>query len=73
VIDVGINRISVALPEGPCEKLVGDVDFEAAVRVAGAITPVPGGVGPMTIACLLKNTVTAACAQNDIDPGSLTG
>jgi len=52
---------------------VGDVDFDAAVRVAGAITPVPGGVGPMTIACLLKNTVTAACAQNRIDPGSLSG
>ena len=73
VIDVGINRISVPSPDGPREKLVGDVDFDAAVRVAGAITPVPGGVGPMTIACLLKNTVTAACVQNHIDPGSLSG
>ncbi|MGO4407376.1 bifunctional methylenetetrahydrofolate dehydrogenase/methenyltetrahydrofolate cyclohydrolase FolD [Bosea sp. RAF48] len=52
VIDVGINR----LPDG---KLTGDVDFTDAVKVAGAITPVPGGVGPMTIACLLKNTLTA--------------
>jgi methylenetetrahydrofolate dehydrogenase (NADP+)/methenyltetrahydrofolate cyclohydrolase len=55
VIDVGINR----LPEG----LVGDVDFEAVREVAAAITPVPGGVGPMTIACLLENTVAAARAQ----------
>ena len=56
VIDVGINR----LPDG---KLTGDVDFAEAVKVAGAITPVPGGVGPMTIACLLKNTLTAFHAQ----------
>ena len=56
VIDVGINRIE----EGGKQKLVGDVDFEQAVQVAGAITPVPGGVGPMTIACLLANTVQAA-------------
>ena len=62
VIDVGINR--VAAPEkGEGEtKLVGDVDFAEARQVAGAITPVPGGVGPMTIACLLANTVEAACA-----------
>jgi len=73
VIDVGINRISVPAPDGPRERLVGDVDFDAAVRVAGAITPVPGGVGPMTIACLLRNTVTAACAQHHIDPGGLSG
>ena len=53
VIDVGINR----LPDG---KLCGDVDFDDVVKVAGAITPVPGGVGPMTIACLLENTVKAA-------------
>jgi methylenetetrahydrofolate dehydrogenase (NADP+)/methenyltetrahydrofolate cyclohydrolase len=53
VVDVGINR----MPDG---RLVGDVDFAAAERVAGAITPVPGGVGPMTIACLLENTVEAA-------------
>mgnify|MGYP001807793928 CR=1 FL=1 len=56
VIDVGINR----LPDG---KLTGDVDFTEAVKVAGAITPVPGGVGPMTIACLLRNTLTAFKAR----------
>ncbi len=56
VIDVGINRIDT--PDGK-GKLVGDVDFDSAKTVAGAITPVPGGVGPMTIACLLENTVTA--------------
>jgi methylenetetrahydrofolate dehydrogenase (NADP+)/methenyltetrahydrofolate cyclohydrolase len=60
VIDVGINRIP---KEDGKTRLVGDVDFDAAVRVAGAITPVPGGVGPMTIAVLLQNTVTAACRQ----------
>ncbi len=59
VIDVGINRI--ATDDGGT-RLVGDVDFGEAVQVAGAITPVPGGVGPMTIACLLRNTVQAACA-----------
>ena len=63
VIDVGINRIDHPASDGPRERLVGDVDFEAAVKVAGAITPVPGGVGPMTIACLLKNTVSAARRQ----------
>ena len=57
VIDVGINRIAGA--EGKT-RLVGDVAFGEAVEVAGAITPVPGGVGPMTIACLLANTLTAA-------------
>lgn len=57
VIDVGVNRIDVG---GGKTKLVGDVDFESAVERAGAITPVPGGVGPMTIACLLLNTVNAA-------------
>jgi methylenetetrahydrofolate dehydrogenase (NADP+)/methenyltetrahydrofolate cyclohydrolase len=57
VIDVGINRI--VLPDGS-KKLVGDVAFAEAVQVAGAITPVPGGVGPMTIACLLRNTLVAA-------------
>jgi methylenetetrahydrofolate dehydrogenase (NADP+)/methenyltetrahydrofolate cyclohydrolase len=57
VIDVGINRI--VKPDGK-GKLVGDVDYAEAAKVAGAITPVPGGVGPMTIACLLKNTVEAA-------------
>ncbi|MFA7268123.1 MAG: bifunctional methylenetetrahydrofolate dehydrogenase/methenyltetrahydrofolate cyclohydrolase FolD [Sterolibacterium sp.] len=60
VIDVGINR--VAKPDGGT-RLVGDVAFDEAVKVAGAITPVPGGVGPMTIACLLRNTVIAACQQ----------
>lgn len=63
VIDVGINRIEK--PEGGT-RLVGDVDFDSARSVASAITPVPGGVGPMTIACLLRNTVTAACRQNGI-------
>jgi methylenetetrahydrofolate dehydrogenase (NADP+)/methenyltetrahydrofolate cyclohydrolase len=65
VIDVGINRIEA---EGGKTRLVGDVDTEAAKAVAGAITPVPGGVGPMTIACLLANTVTAACRQRGIAP-----
>ena len=60
VIDVGINRI--ATEEGK-SRLVGDVDFEAAKQVAGAITPVPGGVGPMTIAVLLRNTLVAAHAR----------
>jgi methylenetetrahydrofolate dehydrogenase (NADP+)/methenyltetrahydrofolate cyclohydrolase len=60
VVDVGINR--VAAPEGKT-KLVGDVDFAAAAKVARAITPVPGGVGAMTIACLMRNTLIAACAQ----------
>ena len=64
VIDVGINRIDSG--EGKT-RLVGDVDFDAAKNHAGAITPVPGGVGPMTIACLLLNTVTAACKQNRVD------
>ncbi len=58
VIDVGINRIDAGNGK---TKLVGDVAFEEAVKVAGAITPVPGGVGPMTIACLLANTLTSAC------------
>jgi methylenetetrahydrofolate dehydrogenase (NADP+)/methenyltetrahydrofolate cyclohydrolase len=60
VLDVGINRLP---GEGDKKRLVGDVDFDEAVQVAGAITPVPGGVGPMTIACVLVNTVRAACAQ----------
>ncbi|MDH3579479.1 MAG: bifunctional methylenetetrahydrofolate dehydrogenase/methenyltetrahydrofolate cyclohydrolase FolD [Hyphomicrobiales bacterium] len=58
VIDVGINRVE---GEGGKSKLVGDVAFDEAVKIAGAITPVPGGVGPMTIACLLRNTLQAAC------------
>ncbi|MEQ9394739.1 bifunctional methylenetetrahydrofolate dehydrogenase/methenyltetrahydrofolate cyclohydrolase FolD [Haliea sp.] len=61
VIDVGINRIQREGEEKA--KLVGDVAFDEVVKVAGAITPVPGGVGPMTIACLLRNTVVAACRQ----------
>lgn len=59
IIDVGINRVASA-QEGKT-RLVGDVDFDTASAVAGHITPVPGGVGPMTIACLLRNTLTAAC------------
>ncbi|HIU49384.1 MAG TPA: bifunctional methylenetetrahydrofolate dehydrogenase/methenyltetrahydrofolate cyclohydrolase FolD [Candidatus Avimonoglobus intestinipullorum] len=58
IIDVGMNRL-------PDKKLVGDVDFTACEKLAGAITPVPGGVGPMTIAMLMKNTVKAAILQND--------
>lgn len=63
VIDVGINRIENAEGKG---RLAGDVDFDSAVEVAGVITPVPGGVGPMTIACLLLNTLEAACRQLDL-------
>ncbi len=66
VIDVGINRVPGAEPGK--SRLVGDVAFAEARRVAGAITPVPGGVGPMTIACLLRNTVIAACRQNGVAP-----
>ena len=70
VIDVGINRIDK--PEGGT-RLVGDVDYESCAPVAGAITPVPGGVGPMTIACLLANTVTACCRSNGLaEPEGLT-
>jgi methylenetetrahydrofolate dehydrogenase (NADP+) / methenyltetrahydrofolate cyclohydrolase len=65
IIDVGINRTD--------DGLVGDVDFDAACQVAGAITPVPGGVGPMTIACLLANTLTATARANGLaDPDGLT-
>jgi methylenetetrahydrofolate dehydrogenase (NADP+)/methenyltetrahydrofolate cyclohydrolase len=66
VIDVGINRIPKQGEPGK-HRLVGDVCFSEAAAVAGAITPVPGGVGPMTIACLLMNTLTAACRQAGID------
>ncbi|MEM8578019.1 MAG: bifunctional methylenetetrahydrofolate dehydrogenase/methenyltetrahydrofolate cyclohydrolase FolD [Pseudomonadota bacterium] len=70
VIDVGINRIE---KEGGGTRLVGDVDFDSCAAVAGAITPVPGGVGPMTIACLLANTVTACCRANGLaEPEGLT-
>ena len=69
VIDVGINRIDA----GGRTRIVGDVDFASASAVAGAITPVPGGVGPMTIACLLANTLTAACRTNGLpEPEGLT-
>ncbi|MGA1208548.1 MAG: bifunctional methylenetetrahydrofolate dehydrogenase/methenyltetrahydrofolate cyclohydrolase FolD, partial [Gemmobacter sp.] len=70
VIDVGINRI---LRDGRT-VLVGDCDTEGCAAVAGAITPVPGGVGPMTIACLLANTLTAACRRRGLpDPEALAG
>ena len=73
VIDVGINRIAAPERGEGKTRLVGDVDFESAARVAGAITPVPGGVGPMTIACLLANTLTACCRANGLDePVGLT-
>jgi methylenetetrahydrofolate dehydrogenase (NADP+)/methenyltetrahydrofolate cyclohydrolase len=69
VIDVGINRIE---RDGK-NVLVGDCDFASCAEIAGAITPVPGGVGPMTIACLLANTVTAACRANGLaEPEGLT-
>lgn len=69
VIDVGINRIE---GEEGKTRLIGDVDFEEAVKVAGAITPVPGGVGPMTIACLLANTLTSACRARGLPDPDLT-
>ncbi|MFQ3356035.1 MAG: methylenetetrahydrofolate dehydrogenase (NADP+)/methenyltetrahydrofolate cyclohydrolase, partial [Paracoccaceae bacterium] len=64
VIDVGINRVTLA--DGS-SKLVGDVDFKSVSKTAGAITPVPGGVGPMTIACLLTNTVVACARANGLE------
>jgi methylenetetrahydrofolate dehydrogenase (NADP+)/methenyltetrahydrofolate cyclohydrolase len=70
VIDVGINRID---KPGGGTRLVGDCDFDSCAAVAGAITPVPGGVGPMTIACLLANTLTACCRANGLpEPEGLT-
>ena len=66
VIDVGINRIDAPEKGAGKTRLVGDVHFESAARIAGAITPVPGGVGPMTIACLLANTLTACCRANGL-------
>jgi len=70
VIDVGINRIEK--PDGGT-RLVGDCDYASCAEVAGAITPVPGGVGPMTIACLLANTITACCRANGLlEPQGLT-
>ncbi|MBD3624591.1 MAG: bifunctional methylenetetrahydrofolate dehydrogenase/methenyltetrahydrofolate cyclohydrolase, partial [Rhodobacteraceae bacterium] len=73
VIDVGINRIPAPERGEGKYRLVGDVDFESAAEVAGAITPVPGGIGPMTIACLLANTVTACCRIHGLpEPEGLT-
>ena len=63
IIDVGINRIDAPERGEGKTRLVGDADFESSAEIAGHITPVPGGVGPMTIACLLRNTVLAACAR----------
>ena len=68
VIDVGINREAVP---GGTTRLIGDVDFGSASTVAGAITPVPGGVGPMTVACLMRNTLIAACRQRHLDQPDL--
>lgn len=68
VIDVGITRVPLADNK---TRLVGDVDFDEARTVAGAITPVPGGVGPMTVASLMRNTVIAACRQRKLDPPEL--
>ena len=71
VIDVGINRLPSRDPERAAAgktRLVGDVVFAEAVEVASAITPVPGGVGPMTIACLLRNTVAAAYRSRGAEP-----
>jgi len=68
VIDVGINRVP---GEGGKTKVVGDVAFAEAAKVAGAITPVPGGVGPMTIACLMLNTLRAACAIKGLPEPSI--
>ena len=73
VIDVGINRIDAPEKGEGKTRLVGDVDFASASEKAGAITPVPGGVGPMTIACLLANTVTACARANGLpEPEGLT-
>ena len=68
VIDVGMNRLAAPERGEGKTRLVGDVDFSAVAQVAGAITPVPGGVGPMTIACLLANTVTTASLINGLPP-----
>ena len=68
VIDVGINRLPDKRPTG--SQLVGDVAYAEAAPIAGAITPVPGGVGPMTIACLLENTITAAAARRAASIGA---
>ena len=70
VVDVGITRIPT---ESGKDRIVGDCDYASCAEVAGAITPVPGGVGPMTIACLLANTLTACCRANGLpEPEGLT-
>lgn len=70
VIDVGINRVDAPEKGEGKTKLVGDVEYAKAAEIAGAITPVPGGVGPMTIACLLANTITTTCLANGLTPPS---
>ena len=73
VIDVGINRLDAPEKGEGKTRLVGDADYASCAAIAGAITPVPGGVGPMTIACLLANTVTACCRANGLpEPEGLT-
>lgn len=67
IIDVGINRLDAPEKGLGKTKLVGDVDYNGAIKNASSITPVPGGVGPMTIACLLLNTLIATCEQNNIE------
>ena len=66
IIDVGINRVTIEENGETKSKLIGDVDFENCSKFANAITPVPGGVGPMTIACLLANTLVACCRSNNL-------
>ena len=74
VIDVGTNRVPAPEKGEGKTKLVGDVNFNEAIEVAAAVSPSPGGVGPMTIACLLRNTVIAACARRGWDlPAQLAG
>ncbi|MEM6421412.1 MAG: bifunctional methylenetetrahydrofolate dehydrogenase/methenyltetrahydrofolate cyclohydrolase, partial [Pseudomonadota bacterium] len=73
VIDVGINRVPAPEKGEGKTRIVGDCAYESCASVAGAITPVPGGVGPMTIACLLANTLTACCRANGLsEPEGLT-
>ena len=73
IIDVGINRVTIEENGETKSKLIGDVDFESCSKIANAITPVPGGVGPMTIACLLANTLVACCRSNNLkEPEELT-
>ena len=71
MIDVGINRVPAPERGEGKFRLTGDVDFDSAAAVAGAITPVPGGVGPMTIACLLRNTLVAAARRFDATIGEI--